>query len=286
MAISFLVHALALHWTEVTSLRLRSGGWAFLGLAFSTTLLAHIWNGWAWSWILQSLQQPIDGRWSTSVYLRTNLWKYLPGNVWHFYGRLRALNKRSVPTGTALAGVVLDPLMMAAAALVLALVSPTQYRFLQFLGLAGVLLALCPRWLNPFIIRLSKAKAKATQTAIETQPEGLARYPWKPLMGEGIFVLLRGVGFTLAVMALHPVDSGDVLTLISHFSLAWFLGLVVPGAPGGVGVFEAAAVSLLQDQLSTGVVLGAVALYRLISTLAEAAGYSLAVVAQRAFSIP
>lgn len=280
VAMAFLAQALALHWGEVTSLRLRPGGWAFLGLAFGATLLAHIWNGWVWSWVLQSLQQPMDGRWSTLVYLRTNLWKYIPGNVWHFYGRLRALTKHSVPTGTALAGVVLDPLMMAAAALLLGLLSPTRYRLLQLLGLVGVLLALRPRWLNPLIVRLSQAKAQATQTVLETQPEGLLRYPVKPLIGEGLFVLLRGTGFILAVMALYPLKPADWPLLISRFSLAWFLGLVVPGAPGGVGVFEAAAVTLLQGQLSTGIVLGAVALYRLISTLAEAMGYGLAILAQ------
>lgn len=284
VAIAFLAHTLSRHWSEVADLRLRDGGWQLLILAFAITLVAHIWSGWVWSWILQSLQQPISGFWSTPVYLRTNLWKYLPGNVWHFYGRLRALKTLAVPPGTALAGVVLDPLLMAAAALMLGLASSPQYRLLQLVGLAIVLLSLRPRWLNPLIIRLSQSKAKSTGTVLHDSPEGLRHYPLRPLVGEVGFVVLRGTGFVVAVLALTPLTGADWLPILSRFSLAWFLGLVVPGAPGGVGVFEATAVSLLQGQLSIGVVLGAVALYRLIGTLAEVLGYGLALLAQRCSS--
>lgn len=280
-AIAFLIHNLITHWGEVTHLRLRPGGFAMLALAFGLTLLAHIWSGWVWSWILKSLQYSVGGMWSTLVYLRTNLWKYLPGNVWHFVGRLRALKTISIPTGTALAGVVLEPVLMAAAALGLGLLSSPQYRLLQFVGLAVVLVVLHPRCLNPVIVRLSRAKARSTESTINEPIEGLAHYPLKPLVGEFGFVLLRGMGFGLAVLALSPVAWNTWPLLLSRFSLAWCLGLVVPGAPGGLGIFEAAAVSLLQGQFPAGVVLGAVALYRLISTLAEAVGYGLAILAQR-----
>ena len=112
-AIAFLIHNLMVHWGEVTHLRLRPGGLAMLALAFGVTLLAHTLSGWVWSWILDSLQHPISGLWSTLVYLRTNVWKYLPGNVWHFVGRVRALKTLTIPTGTAVAGVVLEPVLMA-----------------------------------------------------------------------------------------------------------------------------------------------------------------------------
>jgi len=51
----------------------------------------------------------------------------------------------------------------------------------------------------------------------------------------------------------------------------------VPGTPGGVGVFEATALALLEQKFSPGIVLSAVAFYRLISVLAEsfAAGLAL-----------
>jgi hypothetical protein len=73
-----------------------------------------------------------------------------------------------------------------------------------------------------------------------------------------------------------PLLPEQILPLLGGFSLAWVLGLVIPGAPGGIGVFEATAIALLGTQLSPGVVIGGVTLYRLVSTLAEAGGAGLA----------
>jgi hypothetical protein len=63
---------------------------------------------------------------------------------------------------------------------------------------------------------------------------------------------------------------------MSAFSLAWLLGLVVPGAPGGLGIFEATAIALLDRFFSPGSLLAIVALYRLVSVTSEALGAILA----------
>ncbi|WP_017302514.1 hypothetical protein [Nodosilinea nodulosa] len=279
-AIAFLAHILVSHGREVTALRLRPSGLALLGLALLTTLLAHAWSGWVWSWILQALQQPVKGTWSTPVYLKTNLLKYLPGNVWHFYGRVRALGEIGVARGPAIVGVTLEPLLMAAAALLLGLASPTRYWPWQWVMLAVVLEMMNPRRLNPLMNWLGQAKAGA-EAAEPLPPVTLHHYPLKPLLGELGFVLLRGIGFALVVSAVSPLPIKLWLPVVSLFSLAWLAGLVIPGAPGGLGVFEAIAVTLLQGTLSPGVVLSAVAMYRLVGTLAEALGAGLAVVMKK-----
>lgn len=279
-AIAFLAHTLAGHWGEVTAIRLRPWGFPLLLLATTVSLLAHGWAGWVWSWILQTLQQPVKGTWTMPVYLKTNLLKYLPGNVWHFYGRVRALGDRGIAKGPAIVGVVLEPLLMANAALLLGLASPTRYWPGQILLLGLALGAIHPRWLNPVMNRLGQAKVK--DDLDEPLPQAaLHRYPLKPLVGEMGFVLLKGLGFALVISAVSPLPASLWLSVVSLFSLAWLAGLVIPGAPGGLGVFEAIAVTLLQDTLSTGVVLSAVALYRLVGTLAEALGAGLAIVTER-----
>jgi glycosyltransferase 2 family protein len=57
------------------------------------------------------------------------------------------------------------------------------------------------------------------------------------------------------------------------------MGLLVPGAPGGIGVFETVALALAlssdiaaipQQYAPQGIVLSAIALFRVISILAEA----------------
>jgi uncharacterized membrane protein YbhN (UPF0104 family) len=103
----------------------------------------------------------------------------------------------------------------------------------------------------------------------------LKRYPLVPLLGEVGFLVLRSAGFVFTFLAISSVLPGQLPLLLSAFSLAWLLGLVVPGAPGGIGVFEATAIALLGQTYSPGLLLSVVALYRLVSVLAEVAGASL-----------
>jgi uncharacterized membrane protein YbhN (UPF0104 family) len=283
-AIAFLGHTLVRYWDEVSALRLGAQGWRWVGLSLGVTLVAHAWAGWVWSWALQALQQPIAGGWSTTVYLQTNLLKYLPGNVWHFWGRVRALQSRGVDLGTALLGVALEPLLMAAAALVIGIATPTRYWPLQLVLLGLVLELLAPRRLNPLARRLGRSKTKAqTSAAPVAAAPGLTHYPLRPLVGQLIYVVLRGVGFGLLLGAVVPLAAADWLPTLSAFSLAWLAGLVVPGAPGGLGVFEAIALGLLQGRFAPAAVLSAVVLYRLVNTLAEALGAALGSLGQRLF---
>lgn len=312
-ALLFLGHTLRGHWAEVLALQIQPDAVGRLGVSLGITLLAHSWSGWAWSWILQALQQPVGGRWGLVIYLKTNLWKYLPGNVWHFYGRIQALRALGMAPMPAILGVVLDPVLMAAAALLVGLAHPTLYWPWQLALLTLVLAGLHPNVLNPLLRKLGQGKAQslaAYPTRDESQvrddsqvsePQGnasqgvapsptassrlgdlgaapalLKHYPLKPLLGEVGFVLLRGLGFGLIVSALAPLTKTLWPMVISRFSLAWLAGLVIPGAPGGLGVVEALAVPLLQEALPVAVILSAVAIYRLISTLAEVIGAGIA----------
>ncbi|MFS8117167.1 MAG: UPF0104 family protein, partial [Microcoleus sp.] len=124
----------------------------------------------------------------------------------------------------------------------------------------------------------SSSLAKKTSSVKSNRQINLPikRYPLVPLIGQMCFIGLRGSGFLLTVMALNPVNFLDIPNLFGAFCFAFVVGLVVPGAPGGMGVFEATAIALLSDRYSTGIILSAVALYRIISIVADVAGAALA----------
>lgn len=269
----FLAKALKDNWQQVAAIQIKSTGWVHLGSALAVTLLAHIWTGWVWGWIFQFLNHRVKGTWAIRVYLKTNIAKYVPGNVWHYYGRIKSATAAGIPTSISTLSVLLEPLLMAAAALVLALVGNKQANWgWQVLGLAVVLIAVHPAILNLGIKLVGKMKGKNDESASQQE---LKHYPLLPLLGELGFLGLRGAGFLLTVLALYPINPNQILILLSAFSLAWLLGLVIPGAPGGIGVFEATAIALLSPVLSPGIVLSAVAVYRLISILAEVMGAGL-----------
>ncbi|MBD2058532.1 UPF0104 family protein [Oculatella sp. FACHB-28] len=279
----FIAKTLRDHWQEVASIRVGAEAWGYLAIALTITLLAHVWTGWVWGWILAGLNHPVSGFWSSRVYLQTNVAKYLPGNVWHFYGRAWAAKAAGIPLEIASLSVLLEPLLMAAAALIVALVSSSAaYKGLQLLGLGVVLVAVHPRSLNPAIRlvgRLKKPKTKVDADSTENPAPAIPpiqHYPFLPLLGELIFLGLRGAGFCFTVMALTAIAWEQVPLLLGAFSVAWLLGLIIPGAPGGIGVFEATAIALLDNHFPPAMVVSAVAVYRLVSLLAELAGAGIA----------
>jgi glycosyltransferase 2 family protein len=109
----------------------------------------------------------------------------------------------------------------------------------------------------------------------------LDAYPVLPLLGAIGFLVLRSLGLLLMFLALTPVAFHQIPMLLSAFNLAWLSPIVLPAVPGGIGVFEATAIALLNQPFSTGVVLSVVAIYRLISILAEATGAGLASLHER-----
>lgn len=288
----FLLKAFKDNWQEVAAIHIEALGWAKIAIALGVTLLAHIWSGWVWTWILAELNQPVLSSRFIQVYLKTNIAKYLPGNVWHYYGRISAAKNAGVTANVATLSVLLEPLLMAASALIVVLVNVqfiainthSNLQGLLILILATVLIAIHPRFLNSAIRFFSRLKLKSTPAnQVDIKTFIVKRYPWRPLLGELCFIGLRGTGFLLTILALNSVEINQIPLLMGTFSLAWLLGLVIPGAPGGLGVFEVTAIALLRQSFSPGLVVSAIALYRLVSILAETVGAGLAQLDEQRF---
>jgi glycosyltransferase 2 family protein len=286
----FLSQAVWRNWQTVAAVRISSQGWGILTIALLVSLLAHIVAGCVWATILQSLGQSVTAFWGATTYLTTNLAKYLPGNVWHFYGRFNACKKRDIPSGASLLSILLEPLLMLAAALIITIGLSPWTNLIQMssgfnqglligggaiVGLIAVLLGIQPAILNRLLQKIGGAKRKRLAISPQDIPQ-IRQYPWQPLIGELFFLGLRGTGFVLTWCAVHSIAIDQLPKIYSSFSLAWLLGLVIPGLPGGIGVFEAVILTLLGTQLIAGELLIIVGLYRLVNTLAEAIGAGLA----------
>jgi len=313
----FVAKAFKDHWQEVAAIRIDGAGTVILAIALLVTLFSHVWAGWVWLWILREFNQSVDTIWGIRVFLKTNIGKYLPGNIWHFWGRIQATRDAGISTEIATLSVLLEPLLMAAAALLIALMgSPPGNRGLQVLSLVVILMAVHPLILNTLVKYVGKMKGVGSKIEVKPKIEHLEdnfslsivddslnpdlienqklsftdypkinRYPLVPLLGEIGFLFLRGSGFLLTLMALTNINFSEVTYLFSAFSFAYVLGLVVPGAPGGLGVFEATAIALLGNRFSPGIIVSSVALYRFISILAEAIGAGLAWLDERRSSL-
>lgn len=285
VSLIFLGLAFAKHWQEVRAMRIGAKGGAGLAIATGVTLLAHIWAGWVWGWILAVLEQPVNSIWAVQTYLKTNPGKYLPSNLFHLYGRTLVARSIGIPLAVASLSILLDTLLLAAAGLIVTLIGiPGQLWLLEGLSLGMILGMVHPWALNYLLAALARIRRRTEGAEPEFPRHRVQHYPLRPLLGEIGFVLLRGLGFVLTIAVLAPLQIQMLLPLLGVFSLAWLLGFVTPGAPGGLGIFELTVVTLLQHprllggeaDLSPAVILSGVALYRLVSILAEVLGAGLA----------
>lgn len=277
LTLFFLLSALRNHWQDVSKIRLDAQDWGLIGLATVVTAIAHTWSALVWGGILKLFRVQISLIQAIQIYLCTNLAKYLPGNVWHFYGRMTKVVDSGSLWGVASLLVLLEPLLLAAGAVIIAvfglglnLAEITAIPLLKWLiplGLVVVLIGIHPKFFNPVIQKVSQGKTK------DHAPIQLTVYPWQPLLGEMGYVLLRGIGFLLIWQAIAPLTPTQIPALMGIYSGAWLAGFIVPGAPGGLGVFETVAIILLETLGNTGVTEGnlliIVAISRLVGTLAE-----------------
>jgi len=287
-SLGFVLAALFQHGRQLLQFRIDLQGWLWLVLGVGVSLLSLVVNGAAWGVLMRWLG--LRPRWeeTVSLFIATNLRKFLPGGIWHLAGRIQALKGEQSPlpapigTTQALITVLLEPLLAAVAALALVTLGGWQG------GLGALtllpLMLLQPRWLGPLLARQERRKALELGLGDELAGERLAGvpsapalpgFPWWPLLAELGFVLLRFAAFACCLWAFDLQLAIDWPTWLAGFALAWTAGLVVPGAPGGLGVFEAVLLLRLGGTLPEASLLAVALSYRLMVTLADLLGAAL-----------
>ena len=283
LSMGFVLAALVNHGRQLAALSPDVQGWLWLLLGVGFSLLSLVVNSLAWGVVMRWLG--IRPAWEALVtlYMTSNLRKYLPGGIWHLASRVQTLRRghQAVPrptgTGLALVAVLMDPLLAAVAALALVPIGGWQ-RGLALLCLLPLGLLL-PRWLQPLLLRLERKRARELDLESDLSREeassgslSLRGYPLGPLLAELGFVVVRFAGFACSVQAFDLQNQLDWPGWLAGFALAWTVGLVVPGAPGGLGVFEAVLLLRLSVSLPEAPLLAVALSYRLTSTAADLLG--------------
>ncbi|GCE64341.1 lysylphosphatidylglycerol synthetase family protein [cyanobiont of Ornithocercus magnificus] len=263
------------HASQLGKFPLTEIAWWWIALGTSLSWLSLVINALAWCQLLRWLGYQFTVNNLVRLYLRSNLLKYLPGGIWHLVDRLKALQPHA-GFGTALASTLLEPLLMIAAAALWVPLGGWQ----SGLALVGVIpsLALIAPIREPLLHYLQCSYISQSRGLKFNQCIDLAinipycsrvGYPWQPLLSEFIFVACRFSGFWCCVQAFTIEANLPTGKWLVAFVIAWTAGLVIPGAPGGLGVFETALLILLEDQVPKSFVLVVALGYRLVVVFAD-----------------
>jgi uncharacterized membrane protein YbhN (UPF0104 family) len=234
----------------------------------------------AWRDLLKSLGIRRGWRELFGIVAITQFAKYVPGNVAQYIGRVGMSLARGIPARPLAVTVILETLLVVAAAVVMGVGTGALSEIgLQIvrrhgaqLALIGLLVVLAIaglfvfRRVAPALLRRFAPKyAPALDTTLLPPQTCLAR----------AFVLyccmyvVMGIGLILLSHFLLPDAPPDYWLLIAVFALAWVVGFVTPGAPGGLGVREGLMLLMLAPVFSAASASVLVIALRIATTLGD-----------------
>jgi len=114
------------------------------------------------------------------------------------------------------------------------------------------------------VLRLPNSKVQ-----FEERINIVSFFPSRALFLEIGFVLSKFIGFYICLNTFYASNTLNIIFLLVIFSLSWSLGLVVPAAPGGVGVFEACVLLFVGKSIPQNIIIISLVYFRVISTSAD-----------------
>jgi len=245
-----------------------------LSLSFLFCVLSIYLNAYAWKYIVKWFGKEFKSNNLVSFYVLTNILKYVPGGVWHFVERFNFIKEIGNPQ-IALYSTLIEPYFMLSASFLLAslgLIFSPLYFFLIFplVFLNRKLIYLVLKIIGSLkgkvfeVLRLPNSKDQ-----FEERINIISFFPTRALFLEIGFVLSKFIGFYICLDTFYASNSLNIIFLLVIFSLSWSLGLVVPAAPGGVGVFEACLLLFVGERIPENIILISLVYFRVISTSAD-----------------
>jgi len=218
---------------------------------------------------------------ATAIYFFTQVFKYLPGGIWAFPGRVAVYQLLGVGSAQSVVSVFRETAAMFLGAAVVGLTGLLQGLSLSHglrlaiglgvLACAAVILLIQMPWVWKVLSSVKLFSTSPLSAYAEVKPEqrNIAWLPWT-FLGSMCFWFLLGLPFRQLAMAIFPqITSLSWLEASAIFALAWCAGFVVVFVPAGIGVRESALALLLANIMPVGAALSLALLARVAWIVAE-----------------
>ena len=242
-------------------------------LSFLFCVLSIYLNAYAWKYIVKWFGKEFKSNNLVSFYVLTNILKYVPGGIWHFVERFNYIKRITNPQ-IAFYSTLIEPYFMLCGSFLLASLGVVFSPFYFFLSLPIIflnrkLIYLILKRLGFLKKQISEVLSLAnSKEKFERRINIVSFFPTRALFIEIGFVLSKFIGFYICFNTFYT-NNFNVIFLLVIFSLSWSLGLVVPTAPGGVGVFEACVLFFIGRNIPQNTILVILIYFRVISTSAD-----------------
>ena len=219
------------------------------------------------------------------VFTKSNIMKYIPGNVFQYVGRNEIASVLNLPHIQVAAATVIEMVLMASGAGILSVLLLGSYTFHYFysrLGsylylIAGLcILAAAVLW---FLFR-GRLKSLITNKLSGIRKKSFISgltfcfifYIIAFLYGGGLFIAV------LKVCGTVTLDLHSLKLFLGTYSLSWMAGYITPGAPGGMGIREVIMTAVLGGNqfIADDVIIQASIIFRLVTVLGDLIAFLIA----------
>ncbi len=273
-SLSYFIYCLIFNNEEISFNVVKQIYYLYFCLSLFSCILSIFFNALAWKNIIIWFGYKKKLNNLISFYLLSNSLKYVPGGIWHFIERFNFL-KDIIGSNLALYVNIIEPYIMLSSSLLL-----TSMGFIYnpiFLLFLLPIIFLHRNLIYFLIIKLKSFKKVGlkilnitnTKRQFEQKIRIRSYFPFKVLSIEIIFIIFKYIGFILCFYTFNNGNDLDYYFIFIIFCLSWSLGLIIPTAPSGLGVFEGTFLFLIGNNYPQSQVIATLIIFRLISSSAD-----------------
>ena len=243
--------------------------------------------GYAWKMNLEFCsKKKSDTLMVLEIFLKSNLCKYLPGNVMQYASRNLYSEKLGVSQIQMAASSVLEILFSIFASLILC-ISFSRELFFEMLEkyfftidtnillIAIVIFCIVLLSIIPFLFKKKLLQFENIRSLITVE---FFKLTFKYTLIISLISTLSAITLFFILKYGMNVGLGDFYSLLGAYVVSWLVGYITPGSPGGIGVRESILTLFLSDQYGVNNILVAVLVLRAISILADLLAFILFII--------
>jgi hypothetical protein len=223
------------------------------------------------------------------VYAKANIYKYVPGNVFHFVARNELAVKENVSHIDVAASTVLDTMCALGISFLVSVGllgnSALEYmkKYESLVGMlllillvcilaAGILFYLFRAKLTNMISNLKRCFKKKNLL-------NLVRIVVYYVYNNMVNILM----YTILLLALFQpgFDRKSYTSLMGAYLLSILIGMITPGASGGIGIRETAMLVLTQNNFSESMIVSSMVMIRVVAIMADITAFLLQMIAKK-----
>lgn len=252
LAIFFIGRFIWSGWAELV-IHIKYARWSYVFLGIVLFLVYFVLRAYGWRLIMLSLGAKLSQAKASYIWFLSEFSRYIPGNIWSFAGRIYLSSKENVPKRISSLSLILEIFYLVGSSVVLGvlffLVGPKDILHIPIWILIfivpTILVIINPKILGKLINFLLRI--------IKKEPMEFNLSFFRSIM---IFLLYTAAwlayGFASYFTASAFVDLSNisVIWLVCGFVLSWAIGYLSFITPMGLGVREAAILTILKHVIS------------------------------------